>query len=111
VNQRHFDAVCRAVRAIPRGEIATYGGVARLAGLPGRARLVGHVLKTAPAKMKLPWHRVLGAGERIVFAAGSRSHAEQSRRLRAEGVIVTKGRVRRRTRPDLDELLWKPSRR
>jgi methylated-DNA-protein-cysteine methyltransferase-like protein len=111
VNPEHFDAVCRAVRAIPRGEVATYGGVARLAGLPGRARLVGRVLKTAPAKLKLPWHRVLGAGERIVFPSGSREHAEQARRLRAEGVIVTRGRVTRRARPDLDALLWKPARR
>lgn len=108
MNPEHFEAICRAVRAIPRGQVATYGGVARRAGLPGRARLVGRVLKIAPAKLKLPWHRVLGAGERIVFPLGSREHAEQSRRLRAEGVVVTLGRVVKSRKPDLDELLWKP---
>ncbi len=82
--------------------------MARRAGLPGRARLVGQVLKTAPASLKLPWHRVLGAGERIVFPSGSRAHAEQRRRLRAEGVMVTQGRVTRSHKPDLDALLWKP---
>lgn len=111
MNPEQFAAICKAVRGIPRGEVATYGGVARLAGLPGRARLVGRVLKTAPANLKLPWHRVLGAGERIVFPKGSRARAEQARRLRAEGVFVQSGRVMSRARPDLDELLWKPPRR
>ena len=47
-------------------------------GLPGRARLVGRVLKTAPAGLKLPWHRVLGAGERIVFPSGTRALPSRS---------------------------------
>jgi methylated-DNA-protein-cysteine methyltransferase-like protein len=43
--------------------------------------------------MHLPWHRVVGAGGRIAFPKTSRHHREQSRRLRAEGVAVLKGRV------------------
>ena len=105
------EAICLAVRAIPRGEVATYGSIARRAGLPGRARLVGRVLKESSSKLKLPWHRVLGSGERIVFPPTSRAHAEQRRRLRAEGVVVTGSRVTRRSKPDLDALLWKPGRR
>lgn len=102
-----LEAIWRAVRSIPRGEVATYGAVANRAGLPGRARLVGHALKVAPPQLRLPWYRVLRAGERIAFPKFSRLHAEQSRRLRAEGVIVTGGRVTRRRRPNLDALLWK----
>src|SRR5687767_11189609 len=83
-----LEAIWSAVRKIPRGHVSTYGAVARLAGLPGRARLVGHALKVAPAKMRLPWHRVVGAGPRISFPAKSRQHAEQSRLLRAEGLVV-----------------------
>jgi methylated-DNA-protein-cysteine methyltransferase-like protein len=45
--------------------------------------------------MHLPWHRVVGAGGRIVFPASSPSHREQARRLRAEGVPVRNGRVSR----------------
>jgi methylated-DNA-protein-cysteine methyltransferase-like protein len=45
--------------------------------------------------MKLPWHRVVGAGGRIVFPRTSLAHREQSRRLRAEGVMVKEGRVGR----------------
>jgi methylated-DNA-protein-cysteine methyltransferase related protein len=103
-----LELIWRTVVAIPRGEIATYGGIARRAGLPGRARMVGHALKVAPAKLALPWHRVLGAGGRIAFPEGSRQFVEQRRRLRAEGVEVVRGRVVRSAEPDLDALLWKP---
>jgi methylated-DNA-protein-cysteine methyltransferase related protein len=81
------------VSSIPRGRASTYGSVARAAGLPGRARLVGFALRTAPDELHLPWHRVLGAGGRIVFPPGSRGHREQARRLRSEGCKVAKGRV------------------
>jgi methylated-DNA-protein-cysteine methyltransferase related protein len=104
-----LESIWRAVRKIPRGHVTTYGAVARLAGLPGRARLVGHALKVAPAKMRLPWHRVVGAGPRISFPSGSRQHTLQSRLLRAEGLVVKNGRVTRRNAADLDELLWKPT--
>jgi methylated-DNA-protein-cysteine methyltransferase-like protein len=105
-----LEAIWRTVRTIPRGKVATYGTVARLAGLPGRARLVGHALKVAPARLRLPWHRVVAAGERITFPKNTREHAEQSRRLRAEGLRVTNGRVVRinASHDDLDSMLWKP---
>jgi methylated-DNA-protein-cysteine methyltransferase related protein len=81
------------VSAIPRGQVMTYGAVARAAGLPGRARQAGRALRLAPDDMHLPWHRVLGAGGRIVFPQGSRAYREQARRLRAEGVPVRDGRA------------------
>lgn len=90
-----LQAIWEAVCAIPRGRVSTYGEVARTAGLPGRARQAGLALKVAPEEMKLPWHRVVGAGGRIVFPASSPSHREQARRLRAEGVSVRNGRVGR----------------
>ena len=76
------DRILAAVRAIPRGQVAGYGEVARRAGLPGRARLAARVLSnnTDP---KLPWHRVLRADGRIAFPAGSEGFREQGRRLRA----------------------------
>ncbi len=81
------------IAAIPRGQVSTYGNVARAAGLPGRARMTAYALRVAPDDLALPWHRVLGAGGRIVFPAGSRHFQEQARRLRAEGVKVTGGKV------------------
>lgn len=86
-------AIWHVVGAIPRGEVWTYGAVARAAGLPGRARQAGLALRIAPKGMNLPWHRVLGAGGRIVFPTDSREFREQAERLRSEGVTVREGRV------------------
>jgi methylated-DNA-protein-cysteine methyltransferase-like protein len=98
--------IWRAVAAIPRGSVSTYGRVAASAGYPRAARLVGRALSTAPTALKLPWHRVLGAGGRIVFPVGSRNFREQRRRLEAEGIGVQRGRVKLPPAKDLDALLW-----
>jgi methylated-DNA-protein-cysteine methyltransferase-like protein len=87
--------IWHVVGAIPRGQVSTYGAVAAAAGLPGRARLAGRALRLAPKAMHLPWHRVVGAGGRIVFPATSLEHREQARRLKAEKVVVKNGRVSR----------------
>jgi methylated-DNA-protein-cysteine methyltransferase-like protein len=98
-----LQAIWHVVCAIPRGQAATYGTVARAAGLPGRARQAGFALRVAPEELNLPWHRVVGAGGRIVFPESSREHKEQARRLRAEGVPVKDGRVARAALTDLEE--------
>ncbi len=85
--------ILQAIRAIPKGEVAGYGEVARRAGLPGRARLVARLL-SQNEDAKLPWHRVLRSDGRIAFPEGSKGWREQSVRLRSEGVIVENGRVR-----------------
>jgi methylated-DNA-protein-cysteine methyltransferase-like protein len=90
-----FQEIWAVVGAIPRGLVSTYGAVARAAGLPGRARMAGRALRESPKEMKLPWHRVVGAGGKIVFPPTSVNHREQARRLRAEGVVVKAGRVSR----------------
>ena len=70
-----------AIRAIPRGKVSTYGGVARAAGYPGAARMVARVLRRG---FGLPWQRVLGAGGAIKLTGDSA--IEQRLRLEAEGV-------------------------
>ena len=103
-------AIRKAVRAIKRGSFMSYGEVARRAGLPGRARLVGQVLRVLE-DARLPWHRVTGAGGRIAFPAGSANAREQLRRLAREGVEVRGSRVMVKRTPastrSLDALLWK----
>ena len=91
------------VGAIPRGSVSTYGAVARAAGLPGRARMAGRALRESPKEMKLPWHRVVGAGGKIVFPSTSLNFREQARRLRAEGVVVKAGRVSGEALADLEQ--------
>jgi methylated-DNA-protein-cysteine methyltransferase related protein len=98
-----FQEIWAVVGAIPRGSVSTYGAVARAAGLPGRARMAGRALRESPKEMKLPWHRVVGAGGKIVFPRTSLNHREQTRRLRAEGVVVKAGRVSREALTDLEQ--------
>ena len=88
------------VDAIPAGRVSSYGRVAAEAGLPGRARLVGRVLRELEPGSGVPWHRVLNArGE--VAVRGASAEAEQLRRLGAEGVRPgSNGRV------DLDRFGW-----
>ena len=90
-----LQAIWHAVCTIPRGQVSTYGAVARAAGFPGRARQTGFALRVAPKTLNLPWHRVVAAGGRIAFPQSSRAYHEQARRLRAEGVGVAEGRVER----------------
>lgn len=98
-----LEAIWHVVCAIPRGQVSTYGAVARAAGLPGRARQTGLALRVAPEELNVPWHRVVGAGGRIVFPPSSKSALEQARRLRAEGVGVRQGRVDKAALTDLEE--------
>lgn len=106
------DAILRTIASIPRGRVASYGEIADRAGLPRRARLVGRVLREAPAGLQLPWFRVLRADGRIAFPPGSRGFREQVRQLAAEGVLVRNGRVdlaQHGWERDLDGLLWGPA--
>jgi len=104
--QAHLAAIRAVVAALRVGHVVTYGWVAARAGLPGRARLVGHALRTASESAKLPWHRVVGAGGRIAFAAGSALAARQTCLLRAEGIRVNGQRVEMPVATDLDAFLW-----
>ncbi|MGV3571112.1 MAG: methylated-DNA--[protein]-cysteine S-methyltransferase [Ramlibacter sp.] len=56
--------VYEATRAIPPGEVATYGEVARRIGDPGASRAVGQALGLNPFAPVVPCHRVLAAGGR-----------------------------------------------
>jgi methylated-DNA-protein-cysteine methyltransferase related protein len=95
-----YQAIWKVVAAIPRGCVATYGQVARLAGLPRRARLVGTALGEAPAG-RLPWFRVINAQGRISLPPNSAGSRKQRQLLREEGVLFVKGRV------DLRKYGWK----
>lgn len=107
-SERARGLILAAVRAIPRGQVAGYGEVARRAGLPGRARLVARVLSAGDVP-GLPWHRVLRSDGRVAFPAGSAGYDEQVQRLRAEGVRIDAGKVRgQRAAATLDEMLWAP---
>jgi len=56
-----YARIYSVVRRIPRGRVATYGQIARLAGLPGQARQVGYALHAMATERPVPWHRVINA--------------------------------------------------
>jgi len=97
---------------IPEGSVASYGQIAKLAGLPRRAaRMVGRALGAAPAELALPWHRVVNAAGRISLPPDSPGFKRQQELLQAEGIEVRDGQLdidAYRWNPSLDELLWGP---
>ena len=92
------------VRRIPRGRVATYGQVARLANLPGQARLVGYALSALEDGSRIPWHRVVNAKGRISLRGDeSPMHVVQRLRLERERVVFdARGGIR------LDRFRWRP---
>jgi methylated-DNA-protein-cysteine methyltransferase-like protein len=84
-----LDELRAAAGKIPRGKVSTYGGVAKAAGFPGAARQVVWALQNARG---VPWHRVVGAGGRILLP-GERG-LEQRIRLETEGVSFSGSKVR-----------------
>jgi methylated-DNA-protein-cysteine methyltransferase-like protein len=102
-NPSKYQAIYAVVARIPRGCVATYGQVAALAGLPGRARLVGYALSALSDK-SIPWHRVINASGGISPRAGGDPPEEMQRlRLENEGVrFDAHGRV------PLGQYQWRP---
>lgn len=97
---------------VPEGQVASYGQIAKLAGLPRRAaRMVGRALGAAPREMNLPWHRVVNAQGRIAIPPGTVRYQQQHELLEREGIEVKDGQLNMdqyRWDPSLDELLWGP---
>ncbi|HLQ86861.1 MAG TPA: MGMT family protein [Salinisphaeraceae bacterium] len=96
-----YARIYATVRRIPRGKVATYGQVARVAGLGRHARLVGYALHGCPRDV--PWHRVINAKGRISLPADSTAAMTQRRRLLEEGVVFLGPRV------DLQRYGWQPA--
>jgi methylated-DNA-protein-cysteine methyltransferase-like protein len=88
-----YPRIYALVREIPAGKVATYGDIAKLAGLRGQARMVGYALHALPPHSTVPWHRVINAkGEISPRHARQGAELEQRIRLEAEGVKFDKRR-------------------
>lgn len=86
-----WEPVYRLVKGIPRGRVTTYGEIARALDLRGGARAVGHAMAACPSGRGIPWHRVVGAGGRLLIAE---PHASLQRRLlETESVTMMERRV------------------
>lgn len=89
-----YQSIYDAVRQIPEGNVATYGDIAVLAGLPNHARLVGYALHALPIYTDVPWHRVINAQGKISLGRTDMGgELQQQRLLEDEGVVFLNGRV------------------
>lgn len=83
----NYARIYAVVRKIPRGRVATYGQVARLAGLPGHARQVGYAMAALKVGVLVPWHRVINAQGRVSLRRdGPGAGVRQRQLLEREGV-------------------------
>ena len=95
--------ILSVIQLIPQGKVASYGQIAKLAGLPRHARLVGYVLKHLDAISTVPWHRVVNAQGKIsTQRCNENSENIQQLKLAAENVFMVNGRI------SLKQYQWLP---
>jgi methylated-DNA-protein-cysteine methyltransferase-like protein len=93
-SQEMAEMILAVVSQIPYAKVATYGQIARLAGLPKHARLVGRVLSHLNTDTEIPWYRVINAQAKISLKQldehGQNIHQQK---LMQEGIILKGDRV------------------
>ncbi|CAN1209112.1 MGMT family protein [Tumidithrix helvetica PCC 7403] len=100
-----YEQIYAIARQIPQGKVATYGQVAELANLAGKARLVGYALfRVDVATSDVPWHRVINAKGEVSYSPLRRGADYLQRSLlEQEGIkFNAKGKI------NLREYLWQP---
>jgi len=98
-----YEEIYAIVRHIPKGRVATYGQVARLAGIPGHARQIGYAL-AALGDDDVPWHRVVNAKGEISRRA--RPGCDELQRILLENEGITFDAA---ARISLDQFGWRPA--
>lgn len=85
--------IYKAVKKIPKGQVATYGQVAALAGNPRMARAVGNALHRNPDPANIPCYRVVNAKGELSGEFAFGGSGAQAQLLAADGIEVAEGRV------------------
>lgn len=85
--------IYEAVKKIPKGCVATYSQVAKMAGNEKMSRAVGNALHKNPEPIVIPCHRVVDSKGRLAGAFAFGGEDAQAKLLRSEGVEVVDGRV------------------
>jgi methylated-DNA-protein-cysteine methyltransferase-like protein len=98
-----YRRIYAVVERIPSGRVATYGQIAVLAGLAGRARQVGYALHALPEGSAIPWHRVINARGEVSPRADPEWEGYQRFLLTEEGVDFDLA-----GRTDLARFGWQP---
>ncbi len=85
--------IYEAVKKIPKGRVATYGQVAKMAGDKNMARAVGNALHKNPEPGTIPCHRVVNSKGELAGAFAFGGAGVQADLLAKEGVVVKEGKV------------------
>jgi len=92
VDLRHLTVfqrrVLEAAQAVPRGQVSTYGQIARRIGRPRAARAVGQALGSNPVPIVIPCHRVLASDGRLGGYSGRGGLRTKAKLLRLEGAMA-----------------------
>jgi O-6-methylguanine DNA methyltransferase len=85
--------IYEAVKKIPKGKVATYGQIAKLAGDEKMCRAVGNALHKNPDPDKIPCFRVVNAKGKLSGEFAFGGEGAQQKLLEAEGIEVIDGKV------------------
>jgi len=95
------EEVYRIARRIPKGKVATYGQLARLAENPRAARAVGAAMRSNPDIPKTPCHRVVASDGSLTGYSAGQGVTTKRKMLVEEGVTFKGQKV------DLAVSQWK----
>lgn len=98
----HWKIAYALVKKIPRGRVITYGQLAAAAKLPGGARAAGRAMAACPSGGGIPWHRVVGAGGRLLLREPN--VWMQRKLLESEGVQVAERCIQ-----NFKSYIWTPT--
>ena len=85
--------IYEAVKKIPKGHVATYSQIAKMAGNPKMSRAVGNALHKNPDPKHIPCFRVVNAKGELSGSFAFGGEKVQEELLKADGVEVVNGRV------------------
>jgi len=99
-----YKKIYATVKRIPRGKVASYGQVARVAGLERHARMVGYALHALSEDdiENVPWQRVINAQGHISIRSNPLAAKIQRKILEQEGIVFDD-----RDKVDFKKFGWK----
>ncbi len=80
------EKVYEITKKIPKGKVATYGQIARIAGKPKASRAVGLFMKTNPNAPLTPCHRVVASDGKLTGYSAGKGITTKKEMLISEGV-------------------------
>lgn len=93
MNNDFKNQVYKICRSIPKGKVATYGQIAKLAGNPKAARAVGAFMRTNPDAPNVPCHRVVASDGSLTGYSGHGGITQKKKMLIKEGVVFKNERI------------------